>query len=363
MKLLEKFFPVPDFLRMPAIGLDISDRSIKYAKIRHNMRHIPVLRDFGVVRLPENAIENGVIKKPELVIEKLAEVRDITGMEFVHVALPEEKVWLFQLQLPKVPVEEIEDAILFQINEYVPITKDDVVFDYAVIATDTHTVTAQVHATKKDLVHSYIDILQAAGFTPIVFELEAQATVRSIQNENSEQPYLAIDIGENRSTISLVHKNTVVSIKSLETSGTIITQKIADALSVSFKDAESLKTKVGLESSEQKSTKLEEATQAIIKRASQVFVDAIKDYASNWQQYTKDTSQKLSRVVVYGGGANMFGLMEYLEEKTGIRVERARIVQLTNSGRRRRKQKNLSLSKQLVFATAIGLGLEKKHHD
>ena len=55
-------FSAPAYLRLPAFGLDISDNSLKYIKLKEAYAGYR-LQDFGEAKIPLGIIESGSIKK------------------------------------------------------------------------------------------------------------------------------------------------------------------------------------------------------------------------------------------------------------------------------------------------------------
>src|SRR3989339_1013427 len=89
-------FPAPEYLTMPAVGIDISDYAIKHVALGRRKGGIE-LQTYGKVDLPLDAIERGEIKDPETIVKLLARIKEDSHMEFAHLALPEEHAYLFQM--------------------------------------------------------------------------------------------------------------------------------------------------------------------------------------------------------------------------------------------------------------------------
>ena len=60
MEILSRIFPPPRYLQMPALGMDISDRSLKFVEILEKGGALRLGR-FGKRTLPEGLIEAGEI--------------------------------------------------------------------------------------------------------------------------------------------------------------------------------------------------------------------------------------------------------------------------------------------------------------
>ena len=98
--ILARAFPAPTFLTMPAVGIDISNYAIKYVSLRRNKGAV-TLNSYGKIDFPLEVVERGEVKDPETIAKLLSRVKDEHHFEFVHLALPEEHAYLFQINIPK----------------------------------------------------------------------------------------------------------------------------------------------------------------------------------------------------------------------------------------------------------------------
>ena len=81
-------FPPPVYLSMPSLGLDISDRSIKYVKMEKRRGEI-FIRDFGARPIPSGLIEAGEIKDKEKLSAFLKDLQKELKLKYLIAALPE----------------------------------------------------------------------------------------------------------------------------------------------------------------------------------------------------------------------------------------------------------------------------------
>jgi type IV pilus assembly protein PilM len=130
--LFYKLFPPPHYLEMRPTGVDISDRSIKFCDLEMAGHGYRVAR-FGEMSLPVGVIESGEIKNKAQLIESLRKFREEQKITYVSAALPEEQAYIVKLALPNMPRKALYQSIELQLEEYVPLPVDQVVFDYEII--------------------------------------------------------------------------------------------------------------------------------------------------------------------------------------------------------------------------------------
>ena len=133
MPLLSRFFPPPKYLQMPAVGIDISDRSLKFVEVLEKKGELRLGR-FGKRTLPPGLIQSGEIKDKEKLSKFIR--TNFQGMQgsFVVLSLPEEKAYVSLVTLPKLARGDIKEALDIQLEEYIPLSSAQAVFDYEVVS-------------------------------------------------------------------------------------------------------------------------------------------------------------------------------------------------------------------------------------
>ena len=165
-----EFFPPPPALLMPAVGLDISDRSIKFIELvrsRHGLR----LGRFGARVVPDGVIEEGKVKNPQKFSALLTELKRAEHFDFIRASLPEEQVYTFMVRVPKDAINDINSAVEFQLEEYIPIPVSDTVFSWSIANEHSNVLDVQVSAASRELVQDYTSAFVSAGLIPKSLEL------------------------------------------------------------------------------------------------------------------------------------------------------------------------------------------------
>ena len=160
----------------PAIGVDISDESFKYMRFA-DIEKRRAIGFFGDHDLPSGLIVEGEIKDVPGVAKILKDtLRPFhRHTPYLICSLPEEKGFLRLVRMQKLPASEVRQALEFQLEEHVPYPPGDLYFDYQVLpqgAVPKNDMQVVVTAYPKALIESYIQVVEQAGFIPVVFELE-----------------------------------------------------------------------------------------------------------------------------------------------------------------------------------------------
>jgi type IV pilus assembly protein PilM len=351
MGVFVRAFPVPKYLSMPAVGVDISDYAIKYCALEKKNGRIE-LKSYGKIDLPLDVIERGEIKDPETIVKLLDRVREENNFEFANLALPEEHAYLFQMDIPRGNRAQVEQMLEFHLKENVPIGADEAVFDYEVLREKKDEFELNVSVYPSNIAAQYVNVLEEAGFKILSVEIEGQATARALIGEKDLSPMLIIDIGRNDASLSISTGGVVTFTANLETGGDYFTRAIARGLDVSFQEAEKLKRKHGFCDSTDSKMVFDELLPVVSK-----FGEAIHKHLMYWHMHMHSAggSEEVSRVVLVGGNANIAGLAEYLEVTLGVSVEVGDVWK--NVFSYEEYIPNIHASSSLEYTTAIGLAL------
>lgn len=346
-----RYFPTPEYLAMNSCALDISDQSIKYGELHPTGAGLRLGR-FGQEKIPPGVIVSGKIENPEALVKILKDFAMREQLHFVRVSLPEEQMYLFTLSIPKTNLDEIRDSILLQIEEHIPLSAADTIFDYHIISEENNSLYIEVTAISQAIIMSYLSLFEEAGLVPLSFELEAQAIARAVIPHGDPSPVMIVDFGEARTGVSISHNGRVFFTTTLDIGGTTLTNILAKNFSISFEKAEELKRSYGIDGS----ANLDEIFPVILNGLS-VLRDELNKHYIYWQTHDDNNTphEKIDRIILCGGDANLAGLSDYLQASLKVKVEPANVwVNITTMST---SVPDMSFQESLGYATVLGLAL------
>ena len=379
-----KFFPPPRYLERRAVGLDISDRSIKYAKLEWSAGRRSALRleRFGEVELPAGVVEGGQIKNQTALGAALRGLREKTGLREVVFSLPEEQAFLLRLFLPEMAEREVRQSLELQLEEYVPLPAERLFFDYEVVSAPAPPAGGAgyelaVSAFPRATVLDYLAIITAAGFSPVAAEIEGQAVARAILPPRARQKpdekrgaTLLVDFGRARTGFALVDDGRVVATATVVTiGGELVTAAIQKSLNVSPAEAERLKLTTGL-----LATGDDRRVLFALLPIVSVLRDEINKFRGSWETHGDlappappsggvggaPFRRRVTRVLLTGGQATLPGLVQYLAGGLGLAVELGDV--WTNILDAQRVLPPIKFNDSFKYATALGLALRDFNH-
>lgn len=351
-------FPTPAFLRMSSVGLDISDKSIKYAELTESSRGLKILRH-GEVLVPPGVIVSGKIEDKKKMIEILKTLKQKESLKFIRASLPEEQIYSFEIKVPLGKEEEVREAIELSLEDHIPIKAMDAVFDFEVIKSDGKNVLASVSAAPDSFVRSYVDIFESAGLVPLSLELEAGAIARAMIPKGDKKYFMTVDFGQTRTGISIIGDGAVKFTTSIDFGGFALSRVIEKSIGVSFEEAEKLKVAVGLNSNTDK----KDVYNAVLSGIG-VLRDEINKHYVYWQTHKDENGEvrpKIEKIIFCGGNANLFGLIEYLEST--LRTEVIIGDPWINIFDLKEQVPNIPRDEALSYTPALGLALADFFYD
>jgi type IV pilus assembly protein PilM len=334
---------------MPAhFGLDISTSTIKVAEAKATKEGFELLA-FGEIKTPaplqsSSPQDAAIIAKAlrQLVSDSKVRSRD------VYISIPESQAYTRVIQLPVLKDDELESAVKFESEQYIPVPLEEVYLEHQVLYSPPAGISdakmdVLLVAAKKGAVERLVKIVQMAEFTPLVVETALLAAMRSLKGQLGDYSLL-VDIGNSSTDIAILQKGNVKQMSSLPTAGEALTRSITQTLSLSEQQAKQYKHVYGL-SEDQLEGKIAQAMKEPLTHIVNHIVKNIRFAKSI------DSEGRVDQIVLSGGTSLLPNLTYYLVDQLNLEVNLANPLQ---------NCLNRNLPQQLVssaprFATVIGL--------
>jgi len=311
-------------LHPPAFGLDISDLSLKIIYLKRQGKGFK-LHVFGEFPIAPGVVERGEVKQQDVLAQTIREAVKSFGTKLptkhVVASLPEEQAFLQLMQLPRMKKEELEHAVRFEAENYVPHAIEKVYLDFQVVRPfHNHLEHTDVllAALPRMMVDPYLEALEHSGLTVQVLEIESLAIARAlVSKETAATPILLVDFGATRTSFVVFSGYSLRFTASIPVSSSQLTQSIARALKLTEEKAEELKISFGLErqDDEQGKAVFEALAPPLLN-----LVEQIKKHLAYYESHTAHqhlgtNQQRIKRVIVSGGGANLRGFTKFLSKE------------------------------------------------
>ncbi len=240
--------------RVEALGLEIGSANIKMVELSGTP---PSLKSLSIRPTPPGVVQEGSIIEPgalaEVIKEMQAEMR--TRKRYVVTAASNLAVITRTLQVPKMPLKQLEEAVRWEAERYIPFPIDEVVLDYAPLDTlesipDGEQMDVVVGAARQETVASLVEALKAAGLEPLVIDVKPFAGLRTLASRlvatDREPISLFLEIGAESSALVLTRGERLLLNRVINLSGKDFTAAISKAFNLDLVAAEEAKKNYGL---------------------------------------------------------------------------------------------------------------------
>ncbi|MCH7597648.1 pilus assembly protein PilM [Patescibacteria group bacterium] len=311
-KQILRLFPPPRYLKMPSVGIDISESSVRFLELTATKKG-KKLGKFGVYPIPKGLVVDGEIKDIAKFSEELSKLRKKYNLDFVHLSLPEEQVYLFQTIIPAASKNEgqMRSILEFKLEENVPLKPHEAIFDYEIIGTGTEEeLNINMAVYPRNVVESYVEALKGAGLTPLSLEIEAQSIARSVIPDGDSGTYMLVDFGRMRTGIAVVENGILRFTSTLSVAGESLTAAIQKHFSVTEEEADKIKNEKGF-ARYKNNTELFE----LLMNTVSALKDEVNKHYIYWNTRTgrhDDEAGKIKKIILCGGSSNLAGLSDYL---------------------------------------------------
>jgi type IV pilus assembly protein PilM len=346
------FFPPPEYLTMPSVGINISDHAIKMMEL-FDVGERFMLGSYETILLEKGVVEGGKLLKPESVIDILRDLKKRFKLNFIRASIPEEEGYIFSLTLSGIEQKDIVTALEYRISDHVPLNSHETVFDYGVIQKKQSSIDVNIAVLPRSVVDSHIYIYEKAGLVPLSLEIEAQTTARSVIPSKSELTLAVVDIGRTRTGFSIADKQIVRYTSTIELGGDTFVKLLADAESMSKEDAENLKNMRGIIPFEYSSSTLEKIDRSLDSLSDELLRQI--DFWNHQVQKNAVTSHPVSGVILCGGNATVPGMREALAARLSLPVTIGNV--WCNAFSLDEYIPPIDFNYSLGYASAIGLAL------
>lgn len=217
------------------------------------------------------------------------------------------------LTLPKMTRAELDGAIRFEGESYIPFPLNEVVLDKQILTTlDENKMRVLLVAGKRETLLRRASVVRECGLRPILMDIDALALVNAYLADQSTPPPATValaHIGARYTNVAVLHGGqTCCFTRDLTVAGYDLTKTMAEQLGVSTADAERLKWEPGERSGD---------VGRIIRQALELLASELR---LSLDFYESQFEGGVERLVLCGGTALISQVPALLQEHLGLPV-------------------------------------------
>lgn len=301
-----------------SFGFDLGSRTIKIVQLAASGRKVRLV-GYGFCDFPAEALVEGIISDPKLIADRMRSLiqKPLGGRinaRRVTIALPASKIFIRTLQLPPMNDNDLEQAIRFEAEQYVPVPINDLYIDYEKIKPEPkaeHTDVLMV-AAPRAIVDSYVKLFDYLDLEIDSIETTLASITRAMMAATEvTKTSMVIDFGS-RSADLAIYNQVVRLTGSIAVGGDDLTDALVKGLGISADQANEIKYKFGVGSSGLQAKIME----AVEPKLAQMVAEIKK--VTKYYKERSDNQEEVTNVTLTGGSASMPGLIDYLYQATEL---------------------------------------------
>jgi len=314
------------------LGVDLSPDAIKIVELKSE-KGKPHLVTYGYTEAKGEVLKGDFINNKNLTSTLLKEVSNNakTTTNLALAGLPTSLVFSSVIKLPGLVKRDLDNKpklkalISEELKKILPRPIEEMNFDFNLIKTEEiekadrgaklESVKYLITAATNQTVNEYAEIFKQAGFQLASLDIESFAVVRSLVG-NDKSLIMIVDIGENRTNLSIVNLTVPVISRSIAVGGAAVTKAISDNLNITISEAENYKLDLNIMMAQEK---LEEYPKSVDDAISPIVTEIKYLLKTYYEQMGREKT--LDKIILTGGGA-LIGdyLDQYLTKKLNIRT-------------------------------------------
>ncbi|MFA5926317.1 MAG: type IV pilus assembly protein PilM [Parcubacteria group bacterium] len=310
------------------LGLDIGTTGVKSVELKKE-GNMPVLVNYAIsydsgslLQSSDLEILDGQTKEIVLGIVKKAGFKG----NRVVVGIPGFLALISFMEIPEMPKNEIDQAVRFEANKYIPTPIEEVSLGWDIIGSyqekplEGGQVTKQkqklqimVVTVPNNAVAKLTTIAKESGLSPIAMEVENFATVRCLVG-NDKGTFMIVNMGAKATDLTIVSDGIVRVTRSIDVGGAEISRSLASGLGIDLERADKLK-----KSSQIDLTNPNDKLSGLVGPVIGMVIDEVKRLREIYHK--KNPIKKIEKLIFTGGTSKLSSLLDYFASELSIECQ------------------------------------------
>ena len=202
---------------MSAVGLNLSSSKISVIELAGSRKDI-IIKNMVKAELPPNSIIKGEIQNPIILANGLKEIwkKYKISDKKVFIGIANQRVIVKEVKIPVVDDIEIANSVKYQLSDFIPIPKNNVIYDYFVIGKEESFSRLMLVGALKSMIDSVVESFKKAGLLAQAIDLNCFALYRTIdyiygleknRKKNESNVFCVVYLGREISIIEIIQNN------------------------------------------------------------------------------------------------------------------------------------------------------------
>jgi type IV pilus assembly protein PilM len=299
------------------IGVSIGTSCVKIAELKKSGKTYSLVH-FGVAQLPDEAISGREIVNHMAVVDA---IKGLVGQlkmkgKVVVTSLSGASVIVKKLLLEQTAQKELDDAVLWEAEQYVPFDINEVAYDFQVLNKNGPEGKMEIMlvACKRATIESYKAVLKDAGLNANIVDIDMFALQNAFElNYPPENPAALVDIGAATTKLAICANGQPVFTRESAVGGRSLTVEIQKHLNLSYSEAELLKIDGNAQG--QVPQEVADLMHVMAENAAAEIKRSMDFYSAS------NSGSPVTYVLLAGGSARLPNLTKLVEDAVGLPVQ------------------------------------------
>jgi hypothetical protein len=182
-------------IKQDFISVYFTSQSLQIVELNKRSRKVG---RYATIKLPEGIIKNNIVQDLHglsLILKGACEKLRITE-KGVSLVIPEFATFTKLLKLPKIPITDIDEAVNWQLAEFLPMKLQDSVVDWKIVTRSNENYQILAVAVSKEILDSFVAPCEMAGLFPLAVETPSLALLRIAKQSSGGKLVIYKDLPE-----------------------------------------------------------------------------------------------------------------------------------------------------------------------
>jgi len=314
-------------------GLDIGTQFIKVMQLSKTASGYQ-LEKIGAEATPPMCIKDGVVINADILSESIKRVLETNKINInkVITAVAGPSVVMRPINMAVMTEKELQNAIKFEAERYLPYSVEDASIKGTIlrkpIEGDEKNMEVLLVAAPNDLINKCAEAIKKSSLEIASIDLEPFAMIRALQSgidpEKFKQTIALIDLGASTSSINIFKEGILRHNRTINIAGNNFTKAIAQALNLSFEEAEKIKKDKGVIKLGEDSTPMSPTAMRIFNVVTPVLGELLTEIQRSFDYYrSRYKNENIDLIIISGGSSNFANIDAYINKELGVEVKRA----------------------------------------
>ncbi len=325
------------------VGLDIGSSTIKAIKLK-KIKDSYELVGAEILNISSESIDemDAEVRQSLYIntIKKILKQKNI-ACKNVITALPGDSTIIRYIKMPYMSQEELKNMIPYDAEQYIPLSRDQIVFDYQVLTEleeeNQKKLEVLLVAVKNETINPFVDLLKATGVNVLAIDVDSIAICNAYSLSYSEESETGakadtvalINIGAKLTTVTIAEKGIAHLTRDINIGGHNFTKEIQREFNLSYSQAEELKKQHAVIMVESDELLLSTSPSADDEKSARIFEaitptlnKLLNDIKRSFGYYENTVKRKsVQKILLSGGSSKIKNIDRFLSERLGIPVE------------------------------------------